>query len=46
MFVLFKAKRAQYNRIGWRALILARTLGLLALLLLVVQVFLALRAGQ
>lgn len=46
VFVLFTAKRAQYNRLGWRALIVARTLGLLALLLLVAQVVLAFRAGQ
>jgi len=45
IFVLFTAKREQYNRIGWRALVLARMLGLLSLLLLAAQIFLAARAG-
>jgi len=42
MLVLFTAKREQYNQMGWRALILARALGLLAVLLLITQTVLAL----
>lgn len=37
MFVFFRARRAQYSALGWRAMNFARVLLLLSFLILVVQ---------
>ena len=42
MFLLFRARREQYNTLGWRALIMARALGLMTMAVIFAQVILVL----